>query len=181
MPASILRCEECGNTQQKALDGEQFGLLLAEGSTPVECEKCGRSTNWKLVLPPRNQPVSHVESRPRKLLIIDDDRSTLQVLQMMLRAKNYVVEAANSADEAVQKLQTTDYDAIISDIKMPEFDGPSLFRFLAVYLPDYTRKVVFLTGDHSEKTLAFLKECGCPYTFKPIDLKQLEASIKRVS
>ncbi len=181
MPVCILRCERCGQQQDRSLDSTEFGLMLANGQVPLRCSSCSDTTDWKLVVPPRPPPKVRRDTRPRRLLVIDDDRNTLQVLQMMLRSKEYLVESALSADEAIQKLQTADFDAIVSDIRMPGFDGQSLFRFLAVYLPSYTGKVVFLTGDQSEKTLRFLKECGCPYTFKPIDLRQLESCIRQVS
>ena len=132
------------------------------------------------MLPPRGEPQPRREGTPRRLLVIDDDRHTLQVLQMMLRSDDYTVETANSADQAVQKLQSSDFDVILSDIRMPGFDGRSLYRFLTVYLPSYTDKVVFLTADQSEKTLRFLQESRCPYLFKPIDLPQLHSRIREI-
>ncbi len=181
MPACILYCERCGTQEVKSLNATDFGFLLAEGLVRVSCKPCGETTNWKLVLPPRPEPQPRRDPRPRRLLLIDDDRNTLQMLQMMLGSREYTVQAASSADEAINKLQTADFDVIISDIRMPGFDGRSLFRFLAVYMPECTSKIVFLTGDQSEKTLQFLKECGCPYSFKPIDLRQLQSCIRQVS
>jgi len=87
---------------------------------------------------------------------------------------------ADSANQALERLQTEDYDVIVSDIRMPGFDGRSLYRFLAVYLPEYIGRVVFLTGDHSEKTLRFLRESNCPYTFKPIQLHELQERIQEI-
>ena len=87
---------------------------------------------------------------------------------------------AEPANQALERLQTEDYDVIVSDIRMPGFDGRSLYRFLACFLPEYTSKVVFLTGDHSEKTLRFLRECNCPYSFKPIQLHELQERIAEI-
>ena len=181
MPACILFCEQCATEQVHPLDETNFALLLTEGAVQLRCEQCGQETSWKLALPRRREPQPRRESAPRRLLVIDDDRHTLQVLQMMLRSDDYVVETAISADQAVQKLQAADFDAIVSDIRMPGFDGRSLYRFLAVYLPNYTDKVLFLTADQSEKTLRFLQESGCPYLFKPIDLNQLQSRIREIS
>lgn len=179
MPACILCCDRCGTQQVKPLSDVDFGVLLAEGAARVPCLACNDTTAWKLVLPKRREPRTD-QPKPRKLLAIDDDRNTLRMLQMMLRAEDYSVETAASPDEAIHKLQTSNFDVIISDIMMPGFDGRSLYRFLAVYLPAYTDRVVFLTGDQSERTLKFLKECGCPYTFKPIDLRTLQARISEI-
>ena len=180
MPACILYCERCSAQQTKPLPEADFALLLAQGVLRLPCEPCRETTSWKLLLPHRRAPRPRRQQKPRSLLVIDDDRNTLRILQMMLRSKEYKVETAVSADEAVQKLQTTDFDVIVSDIRMPGFDGRSLYRFLVTHLPDYTDKVVFLTGDQSEKTLRFLKECACPYTFKPIDLQQLQSRIREI-
>ncbi|MGH9787011.1 MAG: response regulator [Terriglobia bacterium] len=114
------------------------------------------------------------------MLVIDDDPGTLRVLQIMLRPEQYHVVTADSANQALERLQTEDYDVIVSDIRMPGFDGRSLYRFLAVFLPEYINKVVFLTGDQSEKTLSFLRESNCPYTFKPIQIKELQDRIREV-
>lgn len=99
---------------------------------------------------------------------------------MMLVPEHYNVIAAASADEAIENLQISDFDVIVSDICMPGFDGRNLYRFLIAYLPSYTDKVLFLTGDRSEKTLRFLKESGCPYLFKPFDMHQLQSRIREV-
>ena len=181
MLACRLSCEQCATKQVHPLNETHFALLLAEGTVTAPCEQCGQETSWKLMLPSRREPQPRREAAPRRLLVIDDDRHTLQVLQMMLHSDDYAVETAISADEAVQKLQAADFDAIVSDIRMPGFDGRSLYRFLAVYLPDYTDKVLFLTADQSEKTLRFLQESGCPYLFKPIDLQQLQSRIREIS
>jgi len=180
MPACILYCERCGTQQVKPLSEKDFGGLLADGVVQVPCQPCREVTPWKLVLPRRREPKTRREPKPRRLLLIDDDRNTLQVLQLMLRTGDYVVETAISADEAVQRLQSSDYDVIVSDIRMPGFDGRSLYRFLAVYLPSYTDKVLFLTADKSDKTIRFLQESGCPYMFKPVDLKELQSRIREV-
>lgn len=180
MPACILYCEQCSTQEVKPLNETDFGFLLAEGMVRLACQPCKQVTSWKLVLPARREPQPRRDPKPRRLLVIDDDRNTLRVLQLMLRSGDYAVETAMSADEAVQKLQSSDYDVIVSDIRMPGFDGRSLYRFLAVYLPVYSDKVVFLTADKSEKTIRFLQECGCPYLFKPVDLRELQSRIREI-
>jgi two-component system NtrC family sensor kinase len=155
--------------------------LLSEGTARALCPTCGQKTRWKLALPPRAEVLETPSKRRRRLLVIDDDPDTLRILQLMLRPEQYYVVTADSANQALERLQTEDYDVIVSDIKMPGFDGSSLYRFLAVFLPEYMTRVVFLTGDHSEKTLSFLKESNCPYTFKPIQIKELEDRIREIA
>ena len=181
MPDCRLSCERCGTTESRSLQDAGFGELLAEGVVKIPCARCGEPTLWKLVLPPRQEPQPRSAKGPRRLLLIDDDPDTLRILQIMLRPEQYHVVTAESANQALERLQTEDYDVIVSDIRMPGFDGRSLYRFLACFLPEYTSKVVFLTGDHSEKTLRFLKECNCPYSFKPIQLHELQEKIREIA
>lgn len=180
MPDCRLCCERCGTTETRALQDADFGGLLAEGVVKILCSQCSQTTLWKMVLPPRPQATPKPASRLRRLLLIDDDPGTLRVLQIMLRPEQYHVVTADSANQAVERLQTEDFDVIVSDILMPGFDGRSLYRFLAIFLPEYISRVVFLTGDHSEKTLRFLRESNCPYTFKPIQFHELQERIQEI-
>ena len=180
MPDCRLSCERCGTTESRSLEDASFGELLAEGVVKIPCARCGEPTLWKLVLPPRQEPQSRTSKRPRRLLLIDDDPDTLRILQIMLRPEQYHVVTADSANQAIERLQAEDFDVIVSDILMPGFDGRSLYRFLACFLPEYVGKVVFLTGDHSEKTLRFLKESNCPYSFKPLQLHELYERIREI-
>ena len=180
MPTCTLCCEGCGTQKSKTLSASEFAVVLANGKLWKGCSKCRQKTTWRLAVPPRPEPQVRRELGPRRVLVIDDDSNTLRILQLMLRPKDYTVTTAPSAEEAIAQLQTNDFDVIVSDIRMPGFDGQSLFRFIAAFLPSYARKVVFLTGDQSERTLRFLRECGCPYTFKPIDLAELQSLIREV-
>lgn len=180
MPDCGLTCERCGLNKMRPLTEADFSILLTEGTVKMRCDACEQPTVWKLVLPPRPLAPAPPKSGRRRVLLIDDDKDTLRILQLMLRPDKYTVVTADSANRAIELLQTEDFDAIVSDIRMPGFDGRSLFRFLALFLPNFVSKVVFLTGDHSEKTLQFLRESNCPYCFKPIQMPELQECIQMV-
>jgi CheY-like chemotaxis protein len=180
MPACGLTCERCGLNQILPLREADFAILLAEGKVKLPCPQCAVPAVWKLALPPRPEHAPPSERRPRRVLLIDDDADTLRILQLMLQPDQYSVVTADSANRAIELLQTKDFEVIVSDICMPDFDGRSLFRFLAVFLPDYVTRVVFLTGDHSDKTVKFLRESNCPYSFKPIHIPELQEKIRQI-
>jgi CheY-like chemotaxis protein len=181
MPDCGLSCERCKTTETRLLNEADFAILLSEGKVIVPCQKCGEATLWNLVLPAPVEPVTRTSRRHRRVLLIDDDADTLRILQLMLRPDQYRVVTAESANQALERLQNEDFDVIVSDIRMPGFDGRSLFRFLALFLPEYVSRVVFLTGDHSDKTLQFLRESNCPYTFKPIQIPELQERIREIA
>lgn len=113
------------------------------------------------------------ETLKGRVLVIDDDTATLMVLAKAFNREAYDVETASSAREALARLTRSDFDVIISDIRMPEFDGRQLFAFIEDHFPDYRSRVVFLTGDASPETLKFIGDSGAVHFTKPPDLREL--------
>ena len=180
MPNCLLFCEGCQKRHPKDLEESDFQHLLEEGVVEAYCEECRWTTPWILVVPARRMPELRDDSAPHRILAIDDDEEILRFLELALRPEGYVVSVANSADKAIKMLQGEEFDIIVADIRMPGFDGKSLFRFLAVHLPYYIEKVVFLTGDKSDETRRFLLASNCPYLFKPFGVHQLLSLIRQL-
>lgn len=162
------------------LQGADFALFLNNGVIQYACGQCEGTTEWKLALPPESKTPRRPGASRDRILVIEDEAVTRSFLEQTLKREGYLVSAADHADRAVQLLQEKDFDVVVSDIMMPDFDGRMLFRFLAVLLPRYASRTVFLTADRSEETLHFLRETGCFYTFKPVDKQQLLALINQV-
>jgi CheY-like chemotaxis protein len=181
VPACNLYCEHCKTESIKDLDDTGFGMLLDQGAVRLDCSTCNRRTDWKLKLQGRPPRPARPPHEPVRILVVDDDVGTLRVLHKMMTSGGYAADVASSADEAMGKLQEGEFDVIVSDIKMPGFGGPHLFRFLNVFMPEQAAKVVFLTGDLSEQTKKFLQESGCPYSYKPINWPELKARIAEIA
>jgi len=67
-----------------------------------------------------------------KLLLVDDDRDTLQILTVLLREQQANVEAAVSVAEALEVLQWYQPDVIVSDLAMPDADGYELIQKIRI-------------------------------------------------
>ena len=180
MSVCLLYCEGCQKRHPKHLEESDFHQFLKEGVLEAYCEECRQITPWVLALPARRMPELRDDSVPHRILAIDDDEDTLRVLKLALRPEGHAVSVANSTDKAIKLLQDEEFDIVVADIRMPGFDGKSLFRFLAVHLPYYIQKVAFLTGDKSDDTRRFLLESRCPYLFKPVGVHQLPSLIREV-
>ena len=115
-----------------------------------------------------------------RILIVDDDPSLLKALPeaVRLRLKNVAVDTCNSAAEALGKIGSTDYDAIVADIKMPGMDGLALLAEIRTLRPD--TPTVLITG-HGHDDLAVLALRGGAYDFvqKPIDRDYIVGSLTR--
>jgi CheY-like chemotaxis protein len=179
-----LYCEGCHTEAATELDPLAFAILLEKGSVGTYCRTCAAPTEWKVKLPPRDdqaRPPRRDPKQPVRVLAVDDDPDTLRILKRILNASDCRAVTASSPDQVMAELQQQDFDVLLCDIRMPGISGPNLFRFLAMFLPEYVGKTVFLTGDRSEETIAFLEETGCPYTFKPIDMEELRLRIAQVA
>lgn len=118
-------------------------------------------------------------SQPR-VLIVDDDAALLEALPtaLQIRMPDTRVDTCDSAQAALEKIAQIDYDAIISDVKMPEMDGLALLGKIHTLRPD--TPTLLITG-HGEHDLAIQALRGAAYDFiqKPIDRDYFVASLTR--
>ena len=65
------------------------------------------------------------------VLVVDDDDSTRNMLLVVLRQAGFAADAAASVDEALLRLETTNYSAVVLDVMMPGVSGVEVLRQLA--------------------------------------------------
>src|SRR2546426_2538624 len=103
------------------------------------------------------------------VLIVDDDPALLQALPetLRLRMSEVTVDTAASAAAALERITARDYDAIVTDIRMPGMDGLTLLAEILARRPD--TPTLMITG-HGEEDLAVRALRGGAYDFiqKPI-------------
>ncbi len=114
------------------------------------------------------------------IIIVDDDPSLLQALPqaLYLRIEGIKVDTCKSALEALKYLQERDYDAVVSDIKMPGMDGLALLAKIQELRPETPTLLITGHGDHN---LAISALRGGAYDFiqKPIDRDYFVAALRR--
>jgi signal transduction histidine kinase len=114
------------------------------------------------------------------ILLVDDDPALLQALPrtISLRMSGVQVQTATDASTALTLLQEQEYDAIVSDIKLPGMDGLALLDRIAQQYPE--TPVLLITG-HGEHDLAIraLRGGAYDYILKPIDRDDFLASLQR--
>ena len=78
------------------------------------------------------------------LLIVDDERSICELLEISFRKEGHKVEVSPNGEAAKRKLASQIYDIVVSDICMPDMDGVELLRFTKEMSPSTT--VILITG-----------------------------------
>src|SRR3989442_1590012 len=115
-----------------------------------------------------------------RVLVVDDDMALLEALPeaVRLRMETVTVDTCATASEALERIEATDYDAIISDIKMAGMDGLALLARIRALRP--ATPTLLITG-HGEHDLAVRALRGGAYDFiqKPIDRDYFVASLDR--
>ncbi len=115
-----------------------------------------------------------------QILLVDDDVTLLQALPqaLYLRMDGVGVDTCDSALEALKQIQEQEYDAIVSDIKMPGMDGLTLLAQIQALRPE--TPTLLITG-HGEHDLAIQALRGGAYDFiqKPIDRDYVVAALRR--
>lgn len=112
------------------------------------------------------------------ILIVDDSRDTLEVLERNLTAAGYTVSAATGAAEALERLEQVSVDLVITDLKMPKFSGLEIVRFVRENLKD--TEVMMITGYPSvEGAVTAVKTGAEEYLPKPFTSEELLAAVER--
>jgi CheY-like chemotaxis protein len=115
------------------------------------------------------------------ILIIDDEPSIASGLKRLLSRDGYIVETVANGHMALAKLRERSYDLLLSDMRMPEIDGPSLYRMLEQQHPHLLRRVIFLTGDTlNPETRQFLDHSEAPCLTKPCTVGEIRRAIQQV-
>ena len=106
------------------------------------------------------------------MLIVDDDVHMAKTLVDILKVKGYIAEAANSGEQALEKVKTNDYDCVLTDIRMPGMNGVDLYEAIKNIKPDLP--VILMTAYAVNKLVNRGIEEGAIATLnKPIDIDLL--------
>lgn len=117
------------------------------------------------------------DSKP-KILIVDDDTDLLELLVIRLTAAGYKVDAVQSAEAALNYLDVSRPQLVISDMQMSGMDGMALFEHIHRTLP--TLPVIILTAHGTiPDAVAAVQRGVFGYLAKPFDSKTLLANISQ--
>jgi DNA-binding NtrC family response regulator len=114
-----------------------------------------------------------------KILIIEDEGAIRRVLMKILSEENstYIVEEAEDGAVGYEKIQNTDYDLVLCDIKMPKMDGVELLEAVKKIKPEIP--IVMISGHGDMETAINTMRLGAfDYISKPPDLNRLLNTVR---
>src|SRR5262245_3448631 len=121
-------------------------------------------------------------SCPRySVLVVDDEPAVLSSVVALLGSEGHEVEAVDSGFRALSRLTDRTFDVVLSDFRMPGFDGRALHGALRRRNPDLAHRLVFMTGDTlTPETSEFLARTGIPTLTKPFALDDLRRAFAKL-
>src|SRR5512132_1722560 len=114
----------------------------------------------------------------RSILVADDEASIRHVLSLVLQGEGYEVRAVSNGEEALAELEARDYDAVISDVRMPRIDGLAVLQRALARQPDLTFVVMSAYGQ-PEAALAAVAAGAFDYVSKPFKPEEVVLVLKR--
>lgn len=113
-----------------------------------------------------------------RILIVDDEPNALRVLGAIFEAEGYQVEQARDVESAIERLTESDFDSVITDMKMGSKTGLDLFEHILATSPDLP--VIFLTAYGSVESAVGAVTRGAFYYFiKPPDYANLKSILAK--
>lgn len=112
------------------------------------------------------------------ILIVDDERNYLLVLESLLSDEGYQVFTAESAQNGLELIQENDLDVVITDMKMPRMDGMDFLERIRLRNPDLP--VIMMTAFGSvEKAVEAMRKGAFDYILKPFKNEELKLTIRK--
>ncbi|WP_265564458.1 PAS domain S-box protein [Sphingomicrobium arenosum] len=157
------------------VDGEAEGGACFRLDLPMEAAR------FEAVSVGQADEGAAVGEAARRVLVVDDEEELAGTLKRMLEKEGCAVAVAVGGREGQRRLETESFDAVLSDLRMPDMDGPALYRWTLKHRPDMAARFAVVTGDVlGPAAAAFLAEVDVPVLEKPFTREGLRDLIDRI-
>ena len=167
-----------------------YGIVKAHGGKMDFKSAIGEGATFTVELPIVAKPTAVATEAAQendlgkldiqRALVVDDEESITELITEILTRGGCDVSAVTGGELALQKMQEESYDLIVCDLRMPGMDGRQLYNEVQKAKPELTRRFLFLTGDISDESLAFLKGANQPYLMKPFTMEAFTEALEKV-
>lgn len=112
-----------------------------------------------------------------RILVVDDELSMREFLGILLEREGYVVDVADSAVSALTMLESTAYDLVVSDVKMPGLSGLDLLARIKEDSPD-TAVIMATAFSTAEQAVEAMKLGAYDYIAKPFNVEEIKIIVR---
>ncbi|HET7503656.1 MAG TPA: two-component regulator propeller domain-containing protein [Kofleriaceae bacterium] len=183
-------------TTKEVGEGTGLGLSICHGiisglggQIAIESAR-GRGSLVRVILPPAREATAHPAiaaaattpaHRRHRVMIVDDEPRVAQALKRMLHVDHDLTLVTCGA-EAIEHVTAGErFDAIITDVMMPNMTGIELFDRLESLAPDQAMRMIFLSGGvFTAQTRTRLEAAGNPQLQKPVSSQELRACVAKL-
>ncbi|RJQ50511.1 MAG: sigma-54-dependent Fis family transcriptional regulator [Nitrospiraceae bacterium] len=112
-----------------------------------------------------------------KILVVDDEKSMREILDIFLRSEGYSVTAADNGKSALEVMKDDFFDLILTDMKMPKVSGLELLKNVREISPD-TVVVIITAFGTTESAVEAMKLGAFDYITKPFQMDDIRLVVK---
>lgn len=171
-----------------------YGLIKEHGGNITVSSQPGAGATFTIELPAAANPAAEASAPPaprqadaqegagKSVLVVDDEEMLLELANDGLTQHGYDVITVNNGEAALRAVGQRKFDVIFCDLKMPGLNGRQIYTRLCTDHPQAARRLVFVTGDIINETLArFLEQEKITCLNKPFSLAALSEAAKKIS
>jgi two-component system NtrC family sensor kinase len=173
-----------------------YGMIKEHGGNIYARSRLGEGATFVIELP----IISHLQDEPgmapelmpqalqfeklvrgKRILVVDDEKYILDFFVEVFHTLPMQVDTASDGRIAMNKMQTGEYDLIITDFKMPQMSGRELFNWIKENRPYLANRVIFVTGDTvNVETRSFFEDNKSLYLAKPFKIEEVKEVIQQM-
>ena len=160
-----------------------YGIIQEHGGAIEVESKPGKGAVFTVILPvvDDEQPGDKAEMVGTRtpegrgvILVVDDEKSVRDFMAEALTEDGYMVMTAEDGKKAMALIGSREFDAVVSNMKMPGTSGEDLYLSIREKDPNLADRFIISTGDVlNEKTRNFLRTSGSRFIEKPFEIDRL--------
>jgi two-component system, NtrC family, response regulator PilR len=127
-------------------------------------------------LPSHQEIMSSQQTEPVKILVVDDEKSMREFLEIMLEKDGYEVSCAENGEEALEVIRKKRLDLVITDIRMQPIDGLEVLKQCKAISPG-TAVIIISAYASAETAVVAMKEGAYDYLPKPFKIDEMRTAI----
>ncbi|HUR82936.1 MAG TPA: response regulator [Thermoanaerobaculia bacterium] len=118
--------------------------------------------------------------RKARVLLLDDDHAMQRLIAKLLQRQGYRVDVVSAASPAIEKIGSTDYDALLLDLMTPTEGGMTVIRHLKKVKPAMLSRVLLVTASPDAVLRAVAPDVA-GVVQKPFEAKELLEAVERIA